>query len=182
MTLRSAFVDHGPVWRGALAPVVWACAVVYLLLQTTSRTVGDALEAYNRGVVRVGNALLRAGRRLLDLLGPLGRALRALVAPLWRRLRAMWAWLNVQVLLRMFRPLRRWALLLVERLRPVVLRLVARVRRVLAALAPLLEPPLRLLERGIDAVERAAARLERVWRRLWAPVLATVARWRRAGT
>lgn len=157
------------------APVVWGFAALLLLAQKVGSAFADGLDAYNRAAVAAGHAGLRAGRWLLDLLGPLGRAVRAVLAPLWRRVVALWHWLNVRLLLRMFRPLSRFGRWLVRRLTPVLTALAARVRRVVAALEPLVAR----LNRAIEAVERAAARIDAAWRRVWAPVLATTARWRR---
>ncbi len=155
---------------------MWLLAAGLLLLQRVGAAFGRGLDAYDRGARALGRAVLRAGRRVLVLLGPLGRLLRSLARPVWRRLVALWAWLNVQVLLRMFRPLRRFGWWAVDRLRPPFERLVAAGRRLVASL----EPALLAVTRAVEAVERAARRLDTAWRRLWAPVLARAAGWRRA--
>lgn len=119
--------------------------------------------------------MLRFGQRLVHWLGPLGRFLRALAAPVWRRLMALWRWLNVQILMQMFRPLRRLGRWMVRHVAPLLKRLVGQLRQLFARLEPLLVR----LTQCVEAVERAAARLAAGWRRLWDPVLVTVARWRR---
>lgn len=99
----------------------------------------------------------------------------ALAVPVWRRLTALWHWLNVKILMQMFRPLRRLGRWVVRHVAPPFQRLVGQLRQLLARL----EPVLVRLTQGVEAVERAAARLAASWHRLWAPVLVTVARWRR---
>lgn len=159
--------------RAALVPVVWLLAVLVLVAQRASEAFGDFLDGYNRAAVALGRAALRLGHRLVDLLGPLGRFLRALAAPLWRRVVAVWRWVNVQVLMRMFRPLRRVGRWVVRRVAPLLERLVLRLRQVLVHC----EPVLVRLTQAVDVVEREAARLAAAWHRWWAPVTATVAEW-----
>ena len=154
---------------------MWLCAAGLLVLQRVGGAFGSGLDAYDRAATALGRAVLRAGRWVLVQLGPLGRLLRSLARPVWRSLVTLWDWLNVQILLRMFRPLRRFGRWVVARLRPPFERLVAVGRRLVASL----EPTLVAVTRAVEAVERTAARLDAAWRRLWAPVLARAAGWRR---
>jgi len=163
------------VVRALVAPVVWLLAVLLFVAQQAGEAFADLLHAYNRGAVALGRALLRFGKRLVDWLGPLGRLLRALAAPVWHRVKAVWRWLNVQILMRMFRPLRRFGRWVARHALPLLTRLVGLLRQLLAHL----EPALVRLTQGLETVERAAARLAAGWRRLWAPVLRTVVQWRR---
>jgi len=163
--------------RALAAPVVWLLATLLLVWQQASKAAGAFLDAYNRGAIALGQAALRLGHRLVDWLGPLGQFLRALAAPVWRRLTAFWHWLNVKLLMHMFRPLRRFGRWVVKHAVPLMQRLANQLRQLVARL----EPVLLRLTKGVEAVERAAARLAEGWRRLWAPVRLTVARWRRAG-
>ncbi len=154
------------------APAVWLFAALLLLSQRAGAALGSFLDAYDRAATALGHALLRVGRRLLDLLGPLGRLLRALTAPLWRAVRAVWRWLDFQVLMRTFRPLRGLGRWVVAHVRPPLERLVA-------WLGAAVEPVIVRLTRDLEAVDEVSARLDAAWRRLWAPVLATTARSRR---
>lgn len=164
-----------PLGRRVLRPAVWLLAVVYLVLERSGAALGRALDGYVRATDAVGRALRRACLAVLRWLGPLGRLVRRLAAPVVRVLVRCWDRLSVWLLLRMFRPLRRWAEVLVARCRPPLERLVARLERLVAHLAPLL----RVLTAAIDAVDAAAARLGAGWRRLWSPVMRTVRALRR---
>lgn len=165
----------GQVARG-LRPVVWSLAVVWLALQRTGDGLFRVLDGYDRGANAVGRAAARAGRAVLRALGPLGRLLRRLAMPVLRLVRRAWDVLGVRLLLRMFRPLGRWARAIWNRLLP----LAERLRLGLQGLAARLEPVLQRLAAAAAAVEAAAARLGARWRRLWAPVARAVQslRWR----
>lgn len=158
-----------------VAPIVWLLAALLLLAQRAGEAFADLLDAYNRGAIALGHAALRFVQRLVDWLGPLGRFLRVLVAPVWHRVQMVWRWLNVQILLRMFRPLRRFGRWVVRHAVPMLTRIVGQLHQLLAHL----EPVLASLTQGLEVVEMAAARLAAGWRRLWAPVLTTVVQWRR---
>ena len=158
-----------------LRPVVWSLAVVWLGLQRTGDGLFRVLDGYDRAANAAGRAAARAGRALLRVLGPLGRVLRRLAVPVLRLVRRVWDFLGVRLLLRMFRPLGRWARAVWDRLHPLVERLRQAVRR----LAARLEPVLRALVVVTSAVEAAAARLGERCRRVWAPVASAVLALRR---
>ncbi len=158
-----------PVAR-LLRPVVWVLAVGWLALQSAGSVLGRALDGYDRAVNAAGRAVARLGRALLRALGPLGRALRRLAMPVLRVLRRLWDALGVRLLLRMSRPLGRWARAAWHRLHPLVERLQSLALR----LAARLEPVLRTLVAVTDAVEAAAARVGARCRRAWAPVARAV--------
>ena len=160
--------------RRVLQPAVWLLAVAYLVVERAGSALGRALEGYVRATDAAGRAVRRASLAVLRWLGPLGRLVRRLAAPVVRLLVRCWDRLSVWLLLRMFRPLSRWAKALVARCRPPLERLVARLQRLVAHLAPLLEA----LTAAVDAVEATAARLAARWRRTWAPVVRLARSWR----
>lgn len=161
-----------PVRRDAPAlsrlahPVLWLVAVLWLSLQTMGNGVLVLLDAYDRTAQAAGRAAIRAGHRVLQVLGPLGRLLRRLATPVLRRLRRIVDLINVRLLLRMFRPMGRLTRWCWTRTRPVVDNVSRWGLRQLARLEPLL----RRLAAITDAVERRAGQLAAFWRRAWAPV------------
>lgn len=161
--------------RRVLRSAVWLLAVVYLVVEQAGAALGRGLEGYVRATDAAGRAVRRACLAVLRWLGPLGRLVRRLAAPVVRLLVRCWDRMSVWLLLRMFRPLRRWAQALVDRCRPPLERLMARLSRLVAHLAPLVQA----LTAAVDAVEAAAARLGSGWRRLWSPVLRVVQSLRR---
>ncbi len=154
----------------SLRPVVWLLAVGWLALQSAGNALGRFLDGYDRAANAAGRAVARLGRALLRALGPLGRVLRRLAMPVLRVLRRLWDALGVRLLLRMSRPLGRWARAAWHRLHPLVERLQSLTLR----LAARLEPVLRALVAVTDAVEAAAARVGARCRRAWAPVARAV--------
>jgi hypothetical protein len=158
-----------------LRPLVWGLAVVWLALQRTGDGLFRVLDGYDRAANALARAAARAGRALLRVLGPLGRLLRRLAAPVLRLLRRVWDVLGVQLLLRMFRPLGRWARAVWGRLHPLVDRLQQALRRLAARLQPLLHA----LVAVTSAVQAAAGRLGARCRRAWAPVTRAVQALRR---
>lgn len=156
--------------------LIWLLAVPWLGLQVAGSVVLAGLDAYDRAAGTAGRAAVRAGRGPLRALGPAGRLLRRLAGPPLHLLRRVLAWVEVRMLLRLFRPTGRWAGWCWARTRPVVdavttcgLRQVAR-----------LEPLLRRLTAVTEAVERAAGRLAAAWHRASAPVRQALIRLRRA--
>ncbi len=146
------------------------------LVQGLGHALSALLDAYDRGANALGRAGLRlgrrVGRRVVGLLGPVGRVLWAMIQPVWRRLTVAWHGLNVQILLRMFRPmglLGRWV---ARRVGPALRHLIRGLHRLVSPL----EPVLVHRTRGLERVERAAAGIVDGWRRLWAPVVAAVKR------
>jgi hypothetical protein len=158
-----------------LRPVVWLLAVGWLALQSAGNALGHVLDAYDRAANAAGRAVARLGRALLRALGPLGRLLRRLAVPVLRLLRRIWDVLGVRLLLRMFRPLGRWARAVWDRLHP----LVERLQHLARCFAARLEPVLRALVAVTDAVEAAAARVGARCRRVCAPIASAVLALRR---
>lgn len=84
-------------------------ALLWVLGEAAGRMAGRLLEGYERAANAAGQAVVRGAKAVLAALGPLGRELLRLLAPLGRLLRRLWDQISGWLLLRMFRPMGRWA-------------------------------------------------------------------------
>lgn len=165
----------------AAKPLVWGLALGWLILRAVGHGVARFHDWYDRGFSTLGRACSRLAIAILRSLGPLGRGLWRIAVPVLRILRRAWAWLGLRVFLLLVRPMNRLRQWLVDRLNPVVNRVIRCSRWVAARVAPMM----RMLEACARTVERAAERLLLLLRRAWAPaarsVRAVITRWSENG-
>lgn len=172
--------------RQAMQPVVWLLAVLWLGGQGAGHQMDRLLDGYLRTTDAAGRAAKRGARALLRgvlrILGPLGRLLAPTLRRIWTFLRKVWDWLGLKVLLRILRPIGRFARWLATCAQPAVQAVRRWAQRLIDIVVSWGEPVIRRLNAAIDVVESTASRLGRRIARAWSPVTRAAQRltnWRR---